>query len=119
MIETLDTSVRLVAVGATLLLLVLLLAGEVRRPIKVALAGLLLGAAAYLFNSAEGLRPSPALRPLIDLGSVFEPFWIWLFARHCSSANLLPCSYGRSPPPSSLAGFPAINCPTATLPVST
>ncbi|MGQ7829480.1 helix-turn-helix domain-containing protein [Altererythrobacter sp. Z27] len=90
MIETLDTSVRLVAVGATLLLLVLLLAGEVRRPIKIALAGLLLGAVAYLFNSAEGLRPSPALRPLIDLGSVFAPFWIWLFARHL---------FEREPPP--------------------
>ncbi|MFZ9396299.1 MAG: helix-turn-helix domain-containing protein [Erythrobacter sp.] len=81
MIETLDTSVRLIAVGASLLLLVLLLAGEVRRSIRIPLSGLLVGATAYMFNSAEALRPGPALVPLVDLGSVLTPFWIWLFAR--------------------------------------
>src|SRR3546814_18535401 len=42
MIENLDTSVRLIAVGASLLLLTLLLVGKVRRPIKIALGGLLI-----------------------------------------------------------------------------
>lgn len=98
MIEALDTSVRLIAVGATLLLLVLLIAGEVRGPIRVALAGLLVGAAAYLFNSAEALRPPAAIRPFVDLGSVLTPFWIWLFARRL---------FEREPPRAVLYGFAA------------
>ena len=98
MIETLDTSVRLIAVGASLLLLVLLIAGAVRRPIRITLAGLLVGAAAYLFNSADALRPPAAIQPLVDLGSVFTPFWMWLFARHL---------FEREPPRAAAAGFAA------------
>ncbi|MEP5938624.1 MAG: helix-turn-helix domain-containing protein [Erythrobacter sp.] len=81
MIETLDTAIRLVSIGASLLLLLLLLAGDVRRGIKVALAGLLLGAMAYLINSSSPLREVWQPLQLLDLLSLFVPFWIWLFAR--------------------------------------
>lgn len=81
MIETLDTSVRLIAVGASLLLLTLLLAGQVRPAIKLALAGLLISAAAYLINSSTVIHPPRPIRPYIDLASVFTPYWTWLFGR--------------------------------------
>ena len=81
MIENLDTSVRLIAVGASLLLLTLLLAGQVRPPIKLALAGLLVSAVAYLINSSTVIHPPRSIRPYIDLASVFTPFWTWLFGR--------------------------------------
>lgn len=81
MIENLDTSVRLIAVGASLLLLTLLLAGQVRRPIKIALGGLLISAAAYLINSSTVIHPPRSIRPFVDLASVFAPFWTWLFGR--------------------------------------
>ena len=43
MITQIDIVVRLVTCGATLLVLVLLLTGEVRRGLKLPLAGLLIG----------------------------------------------------------------------------
>ncbi len=81
MIESLDTTVRLVSVGATLLLLLLLLAGQVRAPLKLALGGLLVSAIAYLVNSSTVIAPPREIRPYIDLASVFTPFWTWLFGR--------------------------------------
>lgn len=81
MIETLDTSVRLIAVGASLLLLTLLLAGQVRPAIKLALAGLLVSAAAYLVNSSTVIHPPRSIHPFVDLAAVFTPYWTWLFAR--------------------------------------
>ncbi len=81
MIETFDTAFRLIAVGSSLLLLVLLLAGEVRRAIKIPLAGLLVGAIAYLFTSAPVFREVFPWLTYIDLASLAVPFWLWLFAR--------------------------------------
>ena len=81
MFETLDTSVRLIAIGASLLLLILLVAGRVRRDIKITLIGLLLGAVSYLMNSSETFRAALPDVSLIDLFSIFTPFWIWLFGR--------------------------------------
>ncbi|WP_427969727.1 helix-turn-helix domain-containing protein [Altererythrobacter sp.] len=81
MIETLDSAVRLIATGASLLLLTLLLAGQVRRPIKIALAGLLAGAVAYLLNSSPAFRLDWPYHHFIDLMSLFTPFWVWIFAR--------------------------------------
>lgn len=81
MIERVDIAVRLVACGASLLLLLLLLAGEIRRGLKLPLAGLTLGSIGYLLNSSSALfdetRP---LLPLSDFLSIFTPFFIWLFA---------------------------------------
>lgn len=81
MIETFDIVFRLVAVGASLMLLILLLAGEVRRGIKVALAGLLVGSMAYLVNSSLAFRKVVPYLEFADLASLAVPFWLWLFGR--------------------------------------
>lgn len=81
MIESLDTTIRLISVGATLLLLLLLLAGQVRATLKIALGGLLISAIAYLINSSTVISPPREIRPYIDLASIFTPFWTWLFGR--------------------------------------
>lgn len=77
----LDIIVRLMAVGASLLLLVVLLAGVVRPALKIPLAGLVVGGAAYLVNSAGLIEPQLVIRRVLDLISIVTPFWIWLFAR--------------------------------------
>lgn len=64
-----------------MLLLLLLLAGDVRRGLKVPLAGLLVGAVAYLANSSDAAREMTLYFPLIDLASIITPLWLWLFSR--------------------------------------
>jgi AraC-like DNA-binding protein len=81
MIERVDIAVRLLACGANLLLLVLLLSGEVRRALKLPLAGLLVGAIGYLVNSTSPLFfGKPTSLPLGDFLSIFTPYFTWLFA---------------------------------------
>lgn len=81
MIERVDIAVRLVACGASLLLLVLLLSGEVRRGLKLPLAGLLTGSIGYLANSTSQLfYDNPTSVPLGDFLSIFTPYFTWLFA---------------------------------------
>ncbi len=75
MIADWDAVARLVAVGASLLLIVLLVTGAVRRPLKLALAGLLAGSVAYLVNSAPQFAIHAETRPWIDLAAIFTPFW--------------------------------------------
>ncbi|MEP0189883.1 MAG: helix-turn-helix domain-containing protein [Erythrobacter sp.] len=82
MTEAIDTAVRLVASGATLLLLTLLLAGEVRAALKVPLAGLMVGALAYLANSSTAAQTLSASMPLVNLASIMTPLWLWLLARN-------------------------------------
>ena len=62
-----DTVIRLMAVGASLLLLLLLLAGQVRPSLKLALTGLIVGGAAYLINTYPDLRLSDTMSPIVDL----------------------------------------------------
>lgn len=81
MIEALDTAVRLISIGASLLLLILLIAGEVRRDLKITLLGMLIGAAAYLINSSEAFRAMFPWVAFTDLASLLLPLWLWLFAR--------------------------------------
>ena len=71
----------LIAIGASSLLLVMLIAGQIRWALRLPLVGLLLGAASYLVQSSAVLDPPLALRPLVDLVSLLTPFWTWLFAR--------------------------------------
>ncbi len=81
MIERIDIAVRLLACGAMLLLLVLLLAGEVRRGLKLPLAGLLVGAIGYLLNScAQIFSEARTMLPLSEFFSIFTPYFTWLFA---------------------------------------
>lgn len=72
---------RLVTIGADLMLIVLVIGGDVRKPIRIAFAGMLLGSACYLLNSAPQFGLPRPVRVWIDLFSVFTPFWTWLFAR--------------------------------------
>ncbi|MEP2734865.1 MAG: AraC family transcriptional regulator [Erythrobacter sp.] len=64
-----------------MLLLVLLIAGNVRRDIKVTLAGLIFGACGYLLNASPLTGPESPIDPWVDLVSISTPFWLWLFAR--------------------------------------
>ena len=80
MIERIDIAVRLVACGASLLLLVLLVTGNVRRDLKLPLVGLLLGSSGYLLNSSSLIIYGTPARPWSELASIFTPFFTWLFA---------------------------------------
>ncbi|MFA6219232.1 MAG: helix-turn-helix domain-containing protein [Erythrobacter sp.] len=88
--------VRLVTIGAILLLLALTLGGEVRRPIRIALVGLLTGSTCYLLNSAPQFSLPRQIRLWIDMFSIFTPFWTWLFARFL---------FEREPAPRLVAAF--------------
>lgn len=80
MLTQIDVVVRLVACGASLLLLVLLLTGDVRRGLKLPLAGLLIGSTGYLLNSSSLIVYGTPARPWTELASIFTPFFTWLFA---------------------------------------
>ncbi len=82
MIESIDYSVRLIAIGAGLLLLALLVAGEVRRKILIPISGMIVGATGYLLNSTPLMAPTGPLDPVVDAISISVPFWLWLFARN-------------------------------------
>ncbi|MBV7264628.1 AraC family transcriptional regulator [Erythrobacter ani] len=81
MIEQWDFYLRLFAIGAALMLIAQLVAGEARTAIKVPLVGALVGAAAYLINSSEIVLGRGPFDPFIDLFAISTPFWVWLFAR--------------------------------------
>lgn len=80
MITQIDIVVRLVTCGASLLVLVLLLTGEVRRGLKLPLAGLLIGSIGYLLNSSSLIVYGTPAQPWTDLASIFTPYFTWLFA---------------------------------------
>lgn len=82
MIETADYLVRLIGVGAALMLLAQLSAGEIRARVKIPALAMLVGVVAYLMNSTLLLLPAGPADPWVDLPSLSVPFWIWLFARN-------------------------------------
>lgn len=79
-ILTLDTGLRLITIGAHFMLAIVMLFAGVPRLIKLSLVGVLLSATAYLINSSLYLSSFFAYKPIVDLMSVFTPFWAWLFA---------------------------------------
>ncbi|MEM7689749.1 MAG: helix-turn-helix domain-containing protein [Pseudomonadota bacterium] len=81
MIEQIDFFTRIVAIGASLMLLAQLVEGNINKPIKIAVIGLIIGAIAYLINASPALRPAGRAQPWVELIAVFPPFWSWLFAR--------------------------------------
>ncbi|MDJ0977098.1 MAG: helix-turn-helix domain-containing protein [Erythrobacter sp.] len=81
MIEELDLLVRLVAIGASLMLLALLVEGEMRSEVRLSVVGLVVGTVGYLINSTPLIGSSGWIDPWVDLVSLSPPFWIWLFAR--------------------------------------
>lgn len=82
MIEHFDFYVRVIAIGAGLMLIAQLVSGEVRERIKIPAVGMLVGVIGYLINSSPALGPQGPLDPWIDLVSISAPFSIWLFARN-------------------------------------
>lgn len=83
-----DTVIRLMAMGAGVLLLLLLMLGEVRNALKLPLAGMIVGGVLYLFNSSNSMGVgSPFFEPL-DLISLTTPFWLWVFAHRLFDREL-------------------------------
>ncbi|MGB3469562.1 MAG: helix-turn-helix domain-containing protein [Erythrobacter sp.] len=82
MIEQWDYIVRVIGIGASLMLIAQLSAGEVRSQVKLPALGMIVGVVAYLMNSTPFILPAGPIDPWIDLPSLSVPFWIWLFARN-------------------------------------
>lgn len=82
MIEQINLAVRLTTVGSSMLILMVVLLGSARRPLKLSLAGLLIGSAAYVIHSEPGFGMSWQTAFVFDVFSLMTPFWTWLFARH-------------------------------------
>lgn len=81
MIEQADTLVRLITIGASLMLLALLVEGEMRKGLKATLVGLLVSVIGYMIMSSTALRPpGNAAWPLVIV-AMSVPFWSWIFAR--------------------------------------
>lgn len=82
MIETWDFYIRLIGIGAGLLLIAQVAAGEIRKAIQFPAIAMLVGSIAYLLNTTAMVSASNLIDPWIDLFSLSVPFWIWLFARN-------------------------------------
>ncbi len=81
MIEQTDYLIRMIAVGAGLMLIALFIANDVRAHIKLPLVGMVIGAIGYLINTTPLMMATSPLDPAIDFVAISTPFWIWLFAR--------------------------------------
>ncbi len=81
MIEQLDFFVRIITIGASLMLLAQVVEGEIRAALKVPLVGLLVGVVAYAINSTPMLEPTGWADDVVNLLSMATPVWAWLFAR--------------------------------------
>ncbi|MEO0698571.1 MAG: helix-turn-helix domain-containing protein [Pseudomonadota bacterium] len=81
MIEDVTFLIRVVSVGAALMLLALVSANEIRTNLKWPMVGLIIGAIAYLINSTPLIASTGVFDPWIDLVSIGTTFFIWLFAR--------------------------------------
>lgn len=75
-----DTILRLLTIGAQILMIAVLLFGKMRPAIKIPLIGLLIGALNYLINSSVILAPAEPWRRAVDFLSISTTFWVWVFA---------------------------------------
>ncbi|MEO1489432.1 MAG: helix-turn-helix domain-containing protein [Pseudomonadota bacterium] len=82
MIEQADFYVRMIAIGAGLMLISQIATGRVRAKIKLPVVALMVCAIAYLMNSTPLILPQGPSDPLVDLPSLLTPFFIWLFGRN-------------------------------------
>ncbi|MEM6856620.1 MAG: helix-turn-helix domain-containing protein [Pseudomonadota bacterium] len=80
--ENWDFYFRLLSIGAATLLIAQIAGESIRKAIKAPLLLMLVGAAAYLINTAPLIRPAEPLDRFVDLLSLSVPFWLWLFARN-------------------------------------
>lgn len=81
MIEQVDYFTRLIATGASLMLLALIVEGEMRSGLKVTIIGLLIGTIAYIVTSTPMLEPGGWAGGVMNLLALSVPFWSWIFAR--------------------------------------
>ena len=82
MMENWDFYFRMLSIGAAALLVAQIAGEQIKRAIKAPLLLMLVGAVAYLINTAPLIRPAAPLDRLVDLLSLSVPFWLWLFARN-------------------------------------
>lgn len=82
MIQNIDFIVRLVAIGAGLMLIAQIVAGQVRDKIKLPLVAMIVGVIAYLIGTPLIMAVGGPLDPWIGLLAKSVPFSIWLFARN-------------------------------------
>jgi AraC-like DNA-binding protein len=82
MIEQVDYLVRLIAVGAGLLLLAQLVAGEIRAKVKFPVVAMIVGVIAYLLSTSPMATSPGLIDPWLDLVALSVPFSVWLFARN-------------------------------------
>ncbi|MEO1221732.1 MAG: hypothetical protein AAFY42_10350 [Pseudomonadota bacterium] len=81
MIEQFDYFVRVITIGAGLLLIAQIVDGEVRSKLKVTLLGLLIGTIGYVINSSPALEPAGWADAVVNFVALLVPLWAWLFAR--------------------------------------
>lgn len=81
MIVAAEPALRLLAIGADMMLLAAVLAGGARPAMKAALTGLLVGVSCYLMNHLFPAGDRSLAERLADLLSLMTPFWAWWFAR--------------------------------------
>ena len=82
MIEQADFLFRMIAIGAGLMLIAQVVAGEVRSTIKLPLVAMIVGSIAYLIGTPLMKAASGPLDPWVGLLAKSVPFSIWLFARN-------------------------------------
>ncbi len=82
MIDDLNVLIRILSVGAGLMLLAQVGANEVRSALKWPLVGIIIGAIGYLINSTPLEASHGLFDPWVDLVSITTTGFIWLFARN-------------------------------------
>jgi AraC-like DNA-binding protein len=82
MTQNIDFLVRMIAIGAGLMLIAQIVAGQVRDKIKLPLIGVIVGVIAYLVMSNPMSRVTGPLAPWISIIALASPLSIWLFARN-------------------------------------
>lgn len=81
MIEQVDFLVRMIAMGAALMLMAQVVAGDMNEKLKFPMVALIIGVMAYLIESSNLMVADSPLDPWINLVAIATPFWIWLVAR--------------------------------------
>ncbi len=99
MILELNYLIRIIAVGAALMLLAQISANDIRKALKWPMIGMIIGALGYLINSTPLAASQGIFDPWVDLVSISTTAFIWLFAR-----NL----FEREPPRSWVLGVAAL-----------
>lgn len=85
MIQNVDFLVRLIAIGAGLMLMGQIVAGAIREKIKLPLVATIIGALAFLIASSDLMGPTGPLSAWIGLVAATTPLSIWLMGRGMAS----------------------------------